>query len=98
MTYMSIVRALQALQATRILSPYQPTRTRRLPRRRLYLTAEALNDLNDPNSGMNLLAQSQSLMRAKVVAGLDRWVLGDRVFLSRKFRFLCRLTPPPSDI
>lgn len=95
MTYMSMA---QALQVAKVLVPYIPPRTRRLPKRRLYLTMEALNDINDPNSALNLLAQSKPFTRARVVAGLDRWTLGDRVFLGKKARFLCRLTPPPTDV
>ena len=98
MTYMSMAQALQALQVAKVLVPYVPSRTRRLPKRRLYLTTEALHDLNDPNSALNLLAQSKPYTRARIVAGLDRWVLGDRIFLSQKARFLCRLTPSPTDV
>jgi hypothetical protein len=78
--------------------PWVPTRTRRKPRRRLFLTVEALQDLIDPNSAVNLLASDRKCTRGCIEADLDLWVLGNRVYLNDRARFLCRLWPPPPEI
>jgi hypothetical protein len=70
--------------------------SRHAPRRRLYLTNEALKDFNDRSSAVNVLVG-----RGYVTAALTRWTLGDRVYADdrrNKYRFLCRLEPPPPEI
>jgi hypothetical protein len=95
---MSIPEALIALQRSGDLIPWIPARTRRKPRRRLFLTPEALRDLRDPGSAVNLLAWDTKGTRGRIEADLDLWVLGGRVYLNRTARFLCRLGPPPPEI
>jgi hypothetical protein len=95
---MSIAEALKALHVSGELTPWIPARTRKTPRRRLYLTKEALSDLRDPNSAINLLAWNKQATRGRIEASLDLWVLGNRVYLNRKRRFMCRLEPPPPEI
>jgi hypothetical protein len=95
---MSITQALQALQQSRELTPWKSPRSRRTARRRLYLTMEALRDLQDPASAINLLAWNKGRTRGLIEAALDRWVLGDLVYLNKKRRYMCRLDPPPPEI
>ena len=95
---MSIPETLQALQLSGELTPWIPTRTRQKPKRRLYLTGEALKDLRDPNSATNLLAWNRQITRGRIEANLDHWVTGGLVYLNRKRRFMCRLKPPPPEI
>jgi hypothetical protein len=74
--------------------PFQP-RTRRSPRRRLYLTAEAERERNNASSAVNLLVG-----RGFIDAALTRWTTGGRVYAddNGKPRFLKELEPPPNDI
>jgi hypothetical protein len=93
LTYISITATISTLEAVGKLTRYVP-RGRHLPKRRLYLTVEALNDLTNPNSAVNLLVR-----RSYVEAALTRWTLGERVYGNRRGgRFLKRLDPPPSEI
>jgi hypothetical protein len=78
--------------------PWVPARTTRKPRRRLYLTMEARRDLFDPTSAVNLLSWNKKSTRGCIEADLDLWVLGGRVYLNERARFLCRLWPPPPEI
>lgn len=68
-------------------------RVARPPKRRLFLGPDAVKDLADPNSATNLLVG-----KAYIVAALDRWVLGERIYGSKRGEFLDRLKPPPPDI
>jgi hypothetical protein len=95
---MSMTEALKALQLSGELEPWIPVRTRQKPKRRLFLTTEALQDLRDPNSAINLLAWNNRATRGRIEANLDLWVLGGRVYLNKKRRFMCRLRPPPPEI
>jgi hypothetical protein len=95
---MSTADALKALQTSGSLTPWIPMLTRRTPKRRLYLTPEALNDLRNPDSALNLKASSRGQTRGRIEANLDHWVLGGHVYLSRQRRFICRLSPPPPEI
>jgi hypothetical protein len=95
---MSTSDTLKALQAAGNLSPWIPVRTRRTPRRRLYLTMEALQELRDPNSAVNRLAWNRKLTCGRIEANLDHWVLGGLVYLNNQRRFICRLTPPPPEV
>lgn len=53
-----------------------------------------MTGLTDPNSATNILTG-----RGYIEASLTRWVLGDRVYGSRrKHGFLVRLEPPPPEI
>jgi hypothetical protein len=64
-------------------------------KRRLYLTENAVRDLQDANGIIPLMG-----LRGMVEGGLKRWVHGDRVFtdLNGKPRFLKDLSPPPPEI
>src|SRR5262249_23009601 len=74
------------------LRRYVP-RTRRAPRRRLYLAAKAMKDLDNPSSAVNLLVG-----KGFIEAALTRWVSGGLVYGDIKGRFLDRLGPPPPEI
>ena len=94
MTYISIQATIASLEAAGKLTRFVPT-GRHPPRRRLYLTNQALKDLNDPSSAVNALVG-----RGYIVAALTKWTLGERVYADtrQKCRFLCRLCPPPPEI
>lgn len=75
-----------------------PLRTRRLAKRRAYLTKEAMKDLDDDRSPTNFFAG-----RHWVESALMRWVLGDRIWRVQRRHgweggFLKRLEPPPIEI
>ena len=90
---MSISDIVIALESTGKLTRFVP-HTRQPPKRRLYLTAAALKDLNDPNSAVNLLVG-----RAYILSSLTRWTSGGRVFGDkRRAKFLARLSAPPPEI
>jgi hypothetical protein len=91
--YMSIQTDIQGLQHARVLFPYFPVSTRRLPKRRLFLTARAEKERADPNSATNILCHPGLLH-----AALDRWVLGDRIYGDRSIRYLSDLCPPPPEV
>lgn len=90
---MSIQETLKSLQDAKALFPYEPTGTRSLARRRLYLTRRAEQDLTDPNSATNVFG-----CRGDIEAALTRWVSGRRVYGDRDVRFLKDLDPPPPEI
>jgi hypothetical protein len=60
------------------------------------LSNQALADLNDPLSAVNVLCGG----RGFIDAALTRWTTGDLVYADdrKKCRFLCRLHPPPPEI
>lgn len=91
---MSIEAIIANLEASHGLTRYVP-RSRRPPKRRMYLTQPALKDLNDPQSATNILVG-----QGHIEAALTRWTLGDRVYAdaNNRCRFLCRLEPPPPEI
>jgi hypothetical protein len=89
---MSIGAQVVALVAAGKLFKYMP-RTGRTAKRRLYLSVEAAKDLNNPSSATNLLVG-----KGGIVAALDRWVLGDLVYGTRRGEFLDRLRPPPPEV
>jgi hypothetical protein len=90
---MSIQTDLKALQDAHILYPYFPVSTRRLPKRRLFLTARAERERTDPQSATNLLCH-----KGLIHATLDRWVLGDPIYGDRRVRYLSDLCPPPPEV
>jgi hypothetical protein len=91
---MSIRDTLAALEADGKLTRYPPRRSRHPAKRRLFLTIEAVRDLTDRNSAVNLLVG-----RGFVEGSLMRWVSGQRIYGDhRGGRFLCRLAPPPPEI
>jgi hypothetical protein len=47
----------------------------------------------EPNSAINLLVG-----KAFIVAALDRWTLGERVYGKKRGEFLDRLDPPPPEV
>jgi hypothetical protein len=98
LTYMSIADTLKALELSQALIRWTPTRTRRTPKRRLYLAREAMRDLCDPGSAINRSAWNRGHTRGRIEANLDLWVLGGYVYLSKRARFICRLSPPPPEI
>lgn len=90
---MSIIDDIAVHEQTGALTRFEP-RTRRPLRRCLFLTAEALRDLNDANSATNLLVG-----RGRIIAALERWVRGERVYAyGNNGTFLKRLKPPPHEV
>ena len=90
---MSIRATIKALVRAGDLTPYLP-KSRNPPRRRLYMTRKAGDDLLNPRSASNLLSG-----RAPIQAALEHWTRGDRVFGSKRGGgFLKRLEPPPDEI
>ena len=85
---------VKTLEANGKLHPFLP-RTRKPPRRRLYLTERAHHEIANPNSAMNVLK-----LRGHIEAALTRWTAGDRIHADDKgkARFLKRLDPPPPEI
>lgn len=64
-------------------------RSRHPPKRRAFLTAQAMTDLFDPNSAPNLLGGA-----GYSLAALTRWTLGERIYPE----YIKRLDPPPPEI
>jgi len=95
LTYMSIASIIVALEGQGRLARYVPSRTKRRPRRRLFMTAGFEKKLNDPNSAVNLLVG-----RGAIEAALTAWTLGD--YLPDNGNggagFIKRLEPPPPEI
>jgi hypothetical protein len=90
---MSIIDDIKALEKAGLLTRFQPPSTRPL-KRSLFLSAEALRELNDVNSATNMLVG-----RGYIQAALVKWVTGGRVYaFGRTGRFLKRLEPPPEEI
>jgi len=92
LTYMSTQDEIKKLEASGILVRYMP-RNPRPPKRRLFLAPDAQKDLTDPSSATNSLVG-----KAFIVAALERWVLGERVYGTRRGEFLDRIDPPPPEI
>lgn len=93
--YMSISIAdrLNRLTAAGRVVPYRPV-SRYPSRRRLYLAEQAIRDLNDRNSAVNLLVGAGAIQ-----AAMTRWVLGGLVYGNgRRGLFLDRLKPPPPEV
>ena len=92
MTYMSMSSKIRSLEAAGDLSRYTPRSG--TAKRRLYLAAPALRDLNDASSATNILVG-----RGFIEAALTRWTSGGRVYGNkRRGLFLDRLCPPPPEI
>lgn len=89
---MSTQAQIIKLEASGTLVRYMP-RISRPPRRRLFLGPDAQKDLGDPASATNALVG-----KAYILAALDRWVLGERVYGKKRGEFLDRLKPPPPDV
>jgi hypothetical protein len=90
---MSTPAIIATLEAAGKLTRYDRP-NRRPARRRLYLTQDALKDLTDRSSAVNLLVG-----RGFIEAALTRWVTGGLVYGDRRGgRFLRRLLPPPPEI
>jgi hypothetical protein len=89
---MSIQSEIIKLEASGTLVRYMP-RNSRLPKRRLFLAPDAQKDLTDPSSATNSLVG-----KAFIVAALERWVLGEKIYGTKRGEFLDRLDPPPPDI
>ena len=91
---MSITEAIRDLHAAEKLFPYHPEGTRKLAKRCVFLTREAAEKFNDPQSAVNLLCA-----RGPIAAALTRWVVGGLVYGEQtRGRFLVMLHPPPPDI
>jgi hypothetical protein len=65
----------------------------KVARRRLFLGADAANDRTSPQSAPNLLVG-----KGFILAALDRWTAGERVYGKKRGEFLDRLDPPPPDV
>jgi hypothetical protein len=89
---MSTQQKIITLLSDGTLVKYMP-RINLPPKRRLFLAPDAQKDLVDPQSATNLLVGKAHILRA-----LDRWVLGERIYGSKRGEFLDRLDPPPPDI
>ena len=85
---MSTNAQIASLEAAGKLRRFKP-RSRHPPKRRLFLTQQAMVDLNDPNSAINVFG-----LRGYVLSALSRWVQGDLVYAG----FLKRLCSPPPEI
>src|SRR5262245_53819111 len=83
---------IQKLETSGLLVRYEP-RGQRRPRRRLFLAPDAQKDLANQTSATNMLVG-----KGFIVAALDRWTLGNRVYGKARGEFLDRLDPPPPDV
>lgn len=96
LTYNSSLAALLAkLEKEGKLFRFAPKMRHKL-KRRLYLSAGAHTEFQNPQSAVNLLVP-----RGDIEAAMVRWVTGGRVFAdldTRKPLFLKELEPPPPDI
>lgn len=89
----SVAKRLAALTLDRKVVPYLP-RSRYPARRRLYLAGQAIHDLNDRGSAVNMLVGA-----GVIEAALTRWVLGGLVYGNgKRGLFLVRLKPPPPEV
>lgn len=94
MSYKSILDRIQALESSAELRRYTPERTRKLPRRRLYLSKAAVEDFANSASAVNALCG-----KGFIDAALTKWTLGERVHSDGKAgRFLKDLEPPPPEV
>ncbi|HEX5278685.1 MAG TPA: hypothetical protein VFW28_01275 [Micropepsaceae bacterium] len=93
---MSIADQICQLEADGKLTRYVPPQTRVLPKRRLFLSAAAVQDRTDRQKSAVLLLVG----RARIDSALTRWVSGERIYGDAKGKhcFLKRLEGPPSDI
>ena len=89
---MSTQQRIIKLEADGALVRYMP-RVKRVPKRRLFLGPEAQKDLMDPQSATNSLVG-----KAHILNALDRWVLGEKIYGTKRGEFLDRLDPPPPEI
>jgi hypothetical protein len=89
---MSTQQTIIKLEAAGTLVRYMP-RVKRPPKRRLFLGPDAQKDLLDPSSATNLLVG-----KGHIVAALDHWVLGEKIYGKKRGEFLDRLKPPPPDV
>jgi len=80
---------IQKLETSGLLVRYEP----RGSRRRLFLGPDAQKDLADQTSATNMLVG-----KGFILAALDRWTLGKRVYGKTRGGFLDRLDPPPPDV
>jgi hypothetical protein len=95
LTYMSISVAdrLAALEGDGKLVSFRPV-SRHPAQRRLYLAEQALRDLNDRGSAVNMLVGAGA-----IEAAMARWVLGGLVYGNAlRGLFLDRLEPPPPEV
>jgi len=68
--------------------------SRHKPKRRLFLAGQAIMDVNDPNSAVNVLVG-----KGPMAAAMTRWTLGESVWGNKKRGlFLDSLDPPPDDV
>lgn len=89
---MSIQAEIIKHEASGSLVRYMP-RSSMPPKRRLFLAQEAQKDLINPSSAINSLVG-----KAFIIAALERWVLGEKIYGKKRGEFLDRLDPPPPDI
>jgi len=83
---------IKVLEAAGVLVRYMP-RSSRAPKRRLFLGPDAHKDLTDPQSATNLLVG-----KGYILAALDRWTVGEKVYGVKRGEFLDRLEPPPPEV
>jgi hypothetical protein len=89
----SVAERLAMLALEGMAVPYRP-RSRHPARRRLYLAGQAIRDLNDRGSAVNMLVGADA-----IEAAMTRWVLGGLVYGNHKRGlFLDRLRPPPPEV
>jgi hypothetical protein len=88
---MSIKAHIASLEGGGKLVRYLP-RSRHPPKRRLFLTETAVNDLTNPNSAINVLG-----LRGLIQADLDTWTIGGLIHTDENGApcFLKPLCPPP---
>jgi len=95
---MSIVVLLAQHESDERVLRYVPDGKRKA-RRRLFLTAEAVQEYSNNSSAVNLLVG-----RGQIKSAFDKWTLGGRIHGDYrngkivKGRFICPLHPPPNDI
>lgn len=88
LTYMSTKAQISSLEVHGKLRRFKP-RSRYPAKRRLFLARQAVTDLTDPNSTINVFG-----LRGYIEAAMAKWVLGGHIYAG----FMKRLCPPPPEI
>jgi hypothetical protein len=94
---MSIIITIASLEAQGKLFGYEPFRTSKPARRRLFLTAHMKQNLENPSSAVNALVG-----RGHIEAALTLWTVGDHIYNDGRKKpqggFLKRLDAPPPEV
>lgn len=92
---MSIARSIVELESKGELTRYEPARTLRRARRRLFMTKRMTQLLHNPSSPVNLLVG-----RGFIEGYLTQWTVGDYLYDNGRggAGFIKRLESPPPEI